>query len=48
MLQELEEMDNLSFFDKIKIYKLKLILKEQSQAFNRLVHGGKIELDELV
>ncbi len=45
MLEEIESQEKLSFFDKIKIYKLKLILKEQSKAFNKLVHGGKIELD---
>jgi len=33
---------DLGLFQKIKIVKLRLILKEQSEAFNKLLFGSKV------
>ncbi len=38
----------MGFLEKIKIHKLKITLREQSEAFNRLIFGGKVELDEVL
>lgn len=45
VLERINDQD-LNFFEKIKIQKLKVLLREQSDAFNRLIHGGKVEIDE--
>lgn len=48
LLEELSHNEELGLLQRIKVSKLKFILKEQSQAFNKLLYGGKIELKEVL
>lgn len=42
------ETEALGFIDKVRFYKLKLLLKEGSDTFNRFLYGGKIEINEVI
>lgn len=39
---------NLDGFQRIKIFKLKQIMKEQSDAFNKGLFEGKLNLEEII
>ncbi len=40
--------ESLGLLERLRLHRLRLILQEQSQAFNRLIYGGRIELDEVL
>lgn len=42
------ETEGLGFMDKVRLYKMKLLLKESSDSFNRFLYGGKIEINEVI
>lgn len=44
LLSQLTNCPELGFLERVKLTKLKLLLQEQSGAFNKIIHGGKIEL----
>jgi len=48
ILTELSLITSLGFLERIKLTKLRLVLLDQSEAFNRIIHGGKIELLEVL
>jgi len=38
----------LSIFDRVRLYKMRLCLKEQTDQFNRQIFEGKLELEEMM